>query len=151
MTFEHTQGQSADDVQRARELSLAGTRPPAEVPGYDAVRLLGRGAYGEVWIALDCNTGRRVAIKFFLHRSGVGWTLLSREVAKLVYLSTDGYVVQLLKVACDAEPPHYVMEYIENGSLEDYLREHHRLDVREATELFRDLAIGLVHAHGKGV
>jgi serine/threonine protein kinase len=151
MTIEHTQRQSADDVQRARELSLAGTRPPAEVPGYDAERLLGRGAYGEVWIAVDRNTGRRVAIKFYLHRSGVDWSLLSREVEKLVYLSADRYVVQLLKVGWDSEPPYYVMEYVENGSLEALLGQQNTLAVREAEELFRDLAVGLVHAHGKGV
>jgi serine/threonine protein kinase len=151
MTIEHTQRQSAEDAHRARELSLAGTRPPAEVPGYDAERLLGRGAYGEVWIAVDRNTGRRVAIKFYLHRSGVDWSLLSREVEKLVYLSADRYVVQLLKVGWDSEPPYYVMEYVENGSLEAHLAQQVTLEVREAEELFRDLAVGLVHAHGKGV
>lgn len=151
MSLDHTQHQSAEDVQKAKELSLANTQPPAEVPGYEAERLLGRGAYGEVWIGVDRNTGRRVAIKFYRHRSGVDWTLLSREVEKLVYLSADRYVVQLLKVGWNSEPPFYVMEYVENGSLDGYLRERRRLSVAEATELFRELAVGLVHAHGKGV
>jgi serine/threonine protein kinase len=110
MSIEHTQRQSDDDVQRARELSLAGTRPPADVPGYDAERLLGRGAYGEVWIAVDRNTGRRVAIKFYLHRSGVDWTLLSREVEKLVYLSADRYVVSCSS-GVGFGTAYYVMEY----------------------------------------
>jgi serine/threonine protein kinase len=151
MTIDHTQSQSDDDVQRAQALSLANTRPPAEIPGYETENLLGRGAYGEVWTAVDRNTGRRVAIKYFLHRSGVDWSLLSREVEKLVYLSADRYVVQLLMVGWDSEPPFYVMEYVENGSLDGYLRSRVPLDAAEATELFRDLAVGLVHAHGKGV
>ena len=41
----------------SRDLSLAGTRPPLELPGYEAEKLLGRGAYGEVWVATDNNTG----------------------------------------------------------------------------------------------
>ncbi len=151
MSLEHTQQQSSDDARLAQELSLQKTRPPLELPGYEAQRLLGRGAYGEVWIAVDRNTGRRVAIKFYTHRGGVDWTLLSREVEKLVYLSADRYVVQLLEVGWSANPPYYVMEFVENGSLDDYLRQHGPLGVGETIELFRELAIGLNHAHGKGV
>ena len=70
---------------------------------------------------------------------------------KLAFLSTDRYVVQLLDVGWDAEPPYYVMEYIERGSLEDLLRQQGRLGVQRSVELFRDVAVGLMHAHGKGV
>lgn len=151
MNTDRTQHQSTEEEQQARELSLKTTRPPVDVPGYDAQRLLGRGAYGEVWVGIDQNTGRQVAIKFFAHRSGVDWTLLSREVEKLVYLSADRYVVQLLDVGWDSEPPYYVMEFIENGSLEDLLRQNGPLPVGEAAEIFLEVAIGLMHAHGKGV
>ena len=54
-------------------------------------------------------------------------------------------------VGWDAEPPYYIMEYLEQ-----------RLALRAAcgrgpcrsarrSQLFRDVAVGLVHAHGKGV
>ena len=102
-------------------------------------------------MALDTNTGRQVAIKFYAHRGGLDWALLSREVEKLVFLSADRYVVQLLDVGWDAEPPYYVMEYLEHGSLEDLLRREGRLGVEQAVDLFRDVAVGLLHAHGKGV
>jgi serine/threonine protein kinase len=151
MSAEYTQDQSSDDQRRAKELSLKRTRPPTEVPGYEAQRFLGSGAYGEVWVGLDQNTGRRVAIKFYTHRGGVDWSLLSREVEKLVFLSADRYVVQLLDVGWDAEPPYYVMDYIENGSLEDLLRENGPLPTAEAMELFHEICVGLMHMHGKGV
>ena len=149
--YDHTQDQSHDDVHRAKQLSLQRTHPPAQVEGYEIKEFLGAGAYGEVWIGLDLNTGRLVAIKFFIHRGGVDWSLLSREVEKLVFLSADRYVVQLLEVGWESDPPYYVMEYVENGSLEEHLREHVKLPVDEAVAMFRDLAIGLVHAHSKGV
>lgn len=151
MTTDRTQHQSTEEERQARELSLKTTRPPVDVPGYDAQRLLGRGAYGEVWVGIDQNTGRQVAIKFFAHHSGVDWTLLSREVEKLVYLSTDRYVVQLLDVGWDSDPPYYVMEFIEKGSLEELLRQTGPLPVAEAADIFTEVAIGLMHAHGKGV
>ncbi|HZL88654.1 MAG TPA: serine/threonine protein kinase [Pirellulaceae bacterium] len=151
MSSDYTQQQSPADEQRSRDLSLARTRPPTEVPGYAAQRFLGAGAYGEVWAGVDKNTGRKVAIKFYAHRRGVDWSLLSREVEKLVFLSADRYVVQLLQVGWEAEPPFYVMELVENGSLEDLLKAHGTFSVPEAVEMFREIAIGLNHAHGRGV
>ena len=96
MSIDHTQQQSPEGQQRARDLSLSKSRPPIEIPGYEIQQFLGAGAYGEVWVGADKNTGRRVAIKFYAHRSGVDWALISREVEKLVFLSADRYVVQLL-------------------------------------------------------
>ena len=66
---------------------------------------LGSGAYGEVWVAVDKNTGRRVAIKFLTHRAAIDWSILSGEVEKLVFLSADRYVVQLLDVVGMLIPP----------------------------------------------
>ncbi|MDX1945928.1 MAG: protein kinase [Pirellulaceae bacterium] len=151
MSSDFTEQQSSGDLARSKDLSLQRTRPPSEVPGFQAQRFLGQGAYGEVWAGVDRNTGRKVAIKFYAHRRGVDWSLLEREVEKLVFLSADRYVVQLLKVGWDADPPYYVMELIENGSLDDLLRAKGTFGLAEATEMFREIAVGLVHAHGKGV
>jgi serine/threonine protein kinase len=151
MSSDRTFYQTPTDLQQSRDLSLQRTKPPAEVPGYQIKRFLGAGAYGEVWVALDRNTGRKVAIKFYLHRRGLDWSLLSREVEKLRFLSADRYVVQLLDVGWEAEPPYYVMEYVEEGSLDDRLKRLGTLPAADAVELFEEIAVGLAHAHGKGV
>ena len=151
MSIEKTQFQSDDDRRQSRDLSEKATSPPTEVPGYEPRRFLGEGAYGQVWVALDKTTGRHVAIKFFSHRNALDWSMLSREVEKLVFLSTDRYVVQLLDVGWDADPPYYVMEYIENGSLDDHLKRSGSLPIADAVSLFHEVAIGLSHAHSKGV
>ncbi|HET6883273.1 MAG TPA: serine/threonine protein kinase [Pirellulales bacterium] len=149
-SIDRTLTQTDDDQRRARERSLQPTRPPLIVPGYRAERFLGAGAYGQVWVAVDTNTGRRVAIKFYLHRGGLDWTILTREVERLALLFADRYVVQLIEVGWDSDPPYFVMEYLERGSLADRLNTG-PIEVAEAVELFRDVAIGLVHAQGKGV
>lgn len=151
MTSDQTQQQDEFEQRKSRELSRQRSRPPIDVPGYEARQFLGTGAYGEVWVAIDKNTGRKVAIKFYAQKSGVDWSLLSREVEKLVFLSADRYVVQLLDVGWDAEPPYYVMEYVEGGSLQQLLEKEGPLPVGEAVETFREIATGLLHAHGKGV
>jgi hypothetical protein len=104
-----------------------------------------------VWVAVDGNTGRQVAIKFFQHRGGLDWALLAREVEKLAFLSADRHVVQVLEVGWNAQPPYYVMEYVEGGSLETLVEQAGPLPVGEAVSIFWELATGLLHAHGKGV
>ncbi len=136
---------------RAEELSLRATVPPAQVPGYRLERLLGQGAFGQVWVGNNLNTGRTVAIKFYLHRSGVNWSSLTREVKNLVSMAGNRFIVQVLEVGWDAEPPYYVMEYLENGSLDDLIRSRGAMAPSKAVELFSDIAMGLNHSHGKGV
>ncbi len=151
MTIDRTQRQSTEEQHQARKRSQARTRPPLDLPGYEARQFLGAGAYGEVWVAIDQNTGRRVAIKFYTHHRGLDVSLLAQEVEKLVFLSADRYVVQLLDVGWTADPPYYVMEYIENGSLEDHLQRHGPLPVGAAVEMFREVATGLLRSHSRGV
>lgn len=150
MSYDPTLSQGGQDRQRSQEMSLHRGAPPTQVPGYEMERFLGEGAFGEVWVAIDRNTGRRVAIKFYAHRSGLDWSLLSREVEKLAFLFADRYVVQLIGVGWDAEPPYYVMEFLEQGSLAERLQ-FGPMPPHEAVDLFRDVATGLMHAHGKGV
>jgi hypothetical protein len=140
------------DAERAlaRDLSLRGVRPPVKVPGYEQEKFLGHGAYGEVWVAVNRNSGRKVAIKFYTRRGGTDWAALAREVEKLRYLFSDRYVVQLFEVGWESEPPYYVMEYMEHGSLEDLLRAG-PIPVHDAVVYFREIAVALVHAHDKGI
>ncbi len=150
MALADTQVQDEDARQRARELSQPGEAPPAVVPGYQIVRRVGTGNYGSVWLAREQNTGKHVAIKFYLHRRGVDWTLLSREVEKLAVLYTSRYIVRLVAVGWEHDPPYYVMEYLENGSLAQRL-EHGSLTAPEAVRIATHIAQALVHAHGSGI
>lgn len=148
---DQTEFQTAGGRSASEKLSLQATTPPADVPGYRLTQFLGAGAFGQVWIGSDLNTGRSVAVKFYLHRGGVNWSLLSREVKNLVQLSADRYVVQVLEVGWDADPPYYVMELVSGGSLEDRLQARGRMPADEAVEIFRKVCVGLNRCHAKGV
>ena len=136
-----------DERQKGQELSLRRLRPPLKVPGYEQEQFIGRGAFGEVWSAVDSNSGRRVAIKFYSHRGSLDWSNMAREVEKLRFLFANRYVVQLFEVGWESEPPYFVMEHMPFGSLADRLQQG-PLPVHEAVRLFREIATGLVHAHG---
>jgi hypothetical protein len=111
---------------------------------------LGAGSYGEVWLAIHKNTGRKVAIKFFSRFKGLDWPLLKREVGKLVEVVGERRVVHLLHVGWDADPPYYVMEFLAGGSLADRLSGR-TLPVRETVAVVREVAEALVYLHGKAI
>jgi eukaryotic-like serine/threonine-protein kinase len=79
MSIDPTEVQGGLERQRAMDMSLKRGHPPTQVPGYEPERFLGIGAYGEVWVATERNTGRKVAIKFYAHRGGLDWSLLSEQ------------------------------------------------------------------------
>jgi hypothetical protein len=145
-----TQVQGDDEREGSRRLSLEGNQPPAEISGYTMIRRLGTGAYGTVWLAREDNTGRMVAVKYYPHRRGLNWSLLSREVEKLATLYTSRNIVQLLDVGWNAEPPYYVMEFVENGSLSAHMARG-PLPINEAVRITGEVCRALVEAHGAGV
>ena len=151
MSLNQTQHQSDDDRIRSRDLSLTSSKPPAKVDGYSIEQFIGAGAYGEVWSGTEKKTGRRVAIKFYTRRKSNDVELLAQEVEKLVALAADRYVVQLVDVDWQADPPYFVMDYFPHGSLEDLLKRQSSLPAAQAEDLFREIATGLMHLHGKGI
>ena len=60
------------------------------------------------------------------------------------------YIVGLLEVGWDSDPPYYVMEYLERGSLAGLLADG-PLPVREAVRIAKGILLALVHAHGSGI
>lgn len=145
-----TQIQSDDDQERSRRLSLQGKTPPSEIEGYSIVRRLGMGAYGTVWLAREDRTGRMVAVKFYPHQRGLNWSMLSREVEKLAAVYTSHNIVRLLDVGWNAEPPYFVMEYFENGSLGNFLAQG-RLSIDDSVRIVGEICNALIDAHGAGV
>ena len=145
-----TLSQDADAIQRSLDLSGLAGEAPSVVPGYRILKPIGEGKYGSVWLAREQNTGKQVAIKFYTHRRGVDWSLLGREVEKLAVLYTSRNIVGLLAVGWDHDPPYYVMEYLENGSLATRLASG-PLATSDAVRIATRVCQALVHAHGSGI
>ena len=58
--------------------------------------------------------------------------------------------MRLLDVGWNAEPPYYVMEYVENGSLGAYLAAGPP-GVTESVRISQQVCGALIEAHGAGV
>ncbi|QGQ21546.1 protein kinase [Gimesia benthica] len=149
-SLEKTLRQSPAEREQAAHLSKDRLSLPAKVPGYLMVRSLGEGSYGSVWLAQEENTGKYVAIKFYTYRRGLDWSLLNREVEKLAELYTSRNIISLQGVGWNSDPPYYMMEYLENGSLASFL-DAGPLPVPEAVRIAKTVLQALVHAHGRGI
>ncbi|MHC4879896.1 MAG: serine/threonine protein kinase [Planctomycetota bacterium] len=143
--------QTPEQLEQTRQLSERPAGQFPRVPGYDLIELLGEGAYGEVWLARDERTNKRVAIKLYSNRRGIDWTQLNREVEKLALLDASRNIVHLLDVGWQHDPPYFVMEYLAGGSLEEYIREHGTLTADDAVRIVRAVCEALVYAHGRGI
>jgi hypothetical protein len=145
-----TEGRTEIDGASSAAVLDAGAGRPPRVPGYEMLSHIGRGTFGEVWLAREERTGIQVAIKFFAHGAGTEWQLVQDEVKQLARLHADPGIVQLLDVELKAAPPYYVMAYAEGGSLAGRL-EKGPLSVEQALPIFQRMAEALAYVHAKGI
>lgn len=118
---------------------------------YRDVRSVGRGAFGHVFRAEDPQTGRAVAIKVL--RLGQAQEVLhrfSREAQAQSRLESP-YLVRLLDMDTEHEPPSLVMEWIPGGTLDQRYPVGQPAPPDEARRVARDLLRGIGVLHGSGL
>ncbi|HLV34813.1 MAG TPA: protein kinase [Spirillospora sp.] len=116
-------------------------------------RQLGQGGMGVVYEATDLSLNRRVALKI-MHKHLATHDLFQqrfvREAQNAARLKHPN-IVQVYQFFSKQDQLFLVMELIEDGSLQDYLRslreQGRRIDQGEAVELVRQVATGLYYAH----
>lgn len=108
-------------TQTPEQIRSACADVPSLFPVLTHYRLLmhiGEGAFGTVFLAqVRGQSEDTVAIKFFVRATGSRRRMLQGEVRQLTALNGVPGVVQLREVVPDADPPYFVMQYAEGGSL----------------------------------
>ncbi len=121
---------------------------PPEVPGYQCVRVVGRGGMGVVWEAIEMRLDRRVALK--VARDGADVASMWAE-AKLAAHVNDAGVVTVLDVGETLDGrPYYTMELVEGTDLAALLRDG-KLAPNEAIRIACEIAQTVACAHDKGI
>lgn len=121
------------------------------LPGYDVQALLGFGATGEVWRAVEAATGEVVALKRL--RSGAdpaAVEALRREASLLRTLDTP-YVVRLRAVLGSGADTVLVLDHAPGGSLATLLARRGALEPGEVVTVGAPLAQALAAAHSRGL
>lgn len=136
-------------VDCAQSLAMRPTfSPPSEVAEYRIVRLLGRGAMGQVYLAQDTLLDRPVAIKFIASEPSPAlrerFLVEARAIARLHHPN----VVSIYRVGEHAGRPYLVSEFVRGQSLSDLPKP---VPLNEALRIGLGLSAGLRAAHQAGV
>jgi serine/threonine protein kinase len=125
------------------------------IGGYRLLYKISSGTFGRVYRADDPRSGQVVAVKtlrqrwtdnphsveLFLREGKVGLTLKHPNIVRILAVDQD-----------PTTKAHYiVMEFIEGGSLRDFLAIRKKLSAAEALRLAEDAAAGLAYAYSKGL
>lgn len=128
-----------------------------QIGQYQVEALLGEGGMGAVYRAHDLKQGRMVALKIMLANLVNKPQFRSRfmQEAEAIASYSSPAIITILDTGIYNESPYIVMEYVEGGSLVDYLRQ---LDwsgtkptMETVTMLAAQVAEGLSYAHQRGL
>ncbi len=126
--------------------------------------MLGKGSFGEVYIAQRLRDGASVAVKKIKpsKRSaegiGLNTTSLARdksaanhEAALMKRVAGHGNVLSIVDHIEDDRYVYIVMEYCQGGDLMKYIQQSANFSEQVAAYLFRQMLLGVAHCHERGV
>ncbi|MBK8020099.1 MAG: protein kinase [Chloroflexi bacterium] len=121
---------------------------------YKIIRLISTGGFGSVYLAENTTLGTRVAIKF-LSRAMAREAMFARgfieEARSQANLHHDNTVRIFDYFDAEADlTPHFVMEYMAGGSLQDRLRSRKKYTPRDSIDFVRKISGALMEAHNRG-
>jgi serine/threonine-protein kinase len=114
-------------------------------------KLLGAGASGRVFLAIDEVAGKTVAIKMFFAAGTRGGAVYERFVREARLASTLRHPSLVEVYDVSVERGFLVMEYLPGGSLAQRLAAGERLTAVQVRRMALDLIAGLEAAHHRGV
>jgi eukaryotic-like serine/threonine-protein kinase len=125
---------------------------PPRISGYEILEVLGRGGVGVVYKAVHIRLNRLVALKMLL--AGAFATRAERRrfsrEAELVAKLRHPNIVQVHDVGDLDGRPYFTMEFVEGGSLAEWIAGTPR-PARQAAELMATLADAMEAAHRGGI
>jgi non-specific serine/threonine protein kinase len=126
---------------------------PRAFDKYLVQQLLGQGGMAEVFLGLDPDLNREVAIKVVM--AGLGrdpeFEARFRQEAKLVAGLRHPHIIQIFAFDLAEARPFMVMEYLAGGTLKDRLAAPGGLSPAERVRQMQPIAAALDHAHAEGI
>lgn len=124
-----------------------------ELGGYRLEKPLGRGAMGDVYLAVQTSLDRRVALKVLKSELAKDATFVRRfrDEARSAARLNHPNIVTVFDVGEEGGQHFLSMEYMDGSSLEEQLKKGGPIPWKEALEILRDAAAGLVYAETSGI
>lgn len=136
------------DYEEEQLVNMARTRN-ARLEDFEKVRVLGKGAYGKVYLVYYQPQGKHYAMKvmrkkFLVEKDLVAYSRFECDVLKQM---SHPYIVKLYCSFTTEESIHLVMEYVSGGELFYYLRKEALLGVQVARYYISQLVLVLEYLH----
>lgn len=113
---------------------------------YEQEKLLGQGAFSEVWKVKDTQTGVALALKIYNPIQGIdgdGNEMLTHEFALMVNANHKNLLRPLFFATCENRP-YLILPFCERGNIGNMVG---KFTEEEAWKLLRDAASGLAYLH----
>jgi serine/threonine-protein kinase len=148
---------TANQAKRIRN-QLA-ERRSSQIPGYEIIGLIGKGAMAKVFKARQVSLDRIVAIKVLPKKMSDNVEFIERfyKEGKAAARLSHNNIVQAIDVGSTPDNLHYfVMEYVEGKTLYDIMQpppigEGRNFSEAEALDITIQMAEALDHAHQRGL
>lgn len=141
---------------------------------YRIGRVLGQGGFGITYIAQNCSTGERIAIKEYYPKSfasrlrdgsvdsgsddskcqsafSYGKRQFLNEAESLSKCKYDEHVVHIRSFFEGNNTAYFTMDYVPGPNLEEYVKENGRLSVEETERLLLPVMESISRVHKKGI
>lgn len=124
-----------------------------QIPGYQILGKLGKGAMATVYRARQISLDRVVAIKVLPHRYSENAEFVDRfyREGKAAAKLNHRNIVQAIDVGSAGGYHYFVMEYVEGHTVYDVLSENKRYSEGDALNTIIQIADALAHAHARGL
>ena len=126
---------------------------PQPVPGYEMVKMLGRGGMGCVMLARDQSTGQAVAIKTLLPEVAVADKSLKRFMREIEVAAALQHpnIVRFVKSGTHNGAVYLVTEFVEGSDAAKLAdAQGGRLPFRDAIQIISQALDALAYAHARG-
>jgi serine/threonine-protein kinase len=134
-------------------------RKRSQIPGYDVICLVGKGAMAKVYKARQQSLDRIVAVKVLPKKSSENPEFVERfyKEGKAAARLSHNNIVQAIDVGSTPDSLHYfVMEYVEGKTLYDMMLppphgDGHNFSEDETLDIIGQIADALAHSHARGL
>ena len=143
---------AADPSDDASTVPQKRGRELPNVPGYEILSELGRGAMGVVYKARQTRLNRLVALKMVLAGAHASPQQLARfdQEARSVARLQHPNIVQIYEIGEQQGLPYFSLEFVDGGTLEKLIGRHPQ-PPRTAAELVETLARAMHFAHEQNI
>ncbi|KAL0080988.1 kinase-like domain-containing protein, partial [Phycomyces blakesleeanus] len=124
---------------------------------YEQKHMLGKGNFGEVWLAVEKSTKKQVAVKVlkkknFKTEDQIKHAQNEMEICK-GFVKSLGHknIVKVYEVDSDSDYIYIVMECVKGGELFDKIKKYGRIKEIDVQKWFRQLIEAMEYIHKNGI